>query len=123
LFLGNVPIAENDTVITLTAYHFKNMKCLTNLTEADKKRIAARKARGKSHKRTKEQRQEMSKRMIDKWQDKEFRSKMEAVNVGRIISDETRAKMSKARTGKKPDSLARLAMSEAQIKRWAMNRN
>jgi hypothetical protein len=98
------------------------MKCLTDLTEADKKRIAARKARGKSHKRTKEQRQEMSKRMIDKWQDKEFRYKMEAVNVGRIISDETMAKMSKARIGKKPDSLARLAMSEAQIKRWSSNK-
>jgi hypothetical protein len=97
------------------------MKCLTNLTEADKKRIAARKARGKSHKRTKEQKQEMSKRMIDKWQDKEFRSKMESVNVGRVISDETRAKMSKSRTGKKPDALARLAMSEAQIKRWSRN--
>lgn len=100
------------------------MKCLTDkdLSPADKKRIAKRRARGKSHPKTKEQKQAASKRMLKLWQNVEYRDHATKAATGKVASEETRKKMSKAHTGKKHDHLAKQAMSEAQKERWARYR-
>lgn len=92
------------------------MKCLTekDLSQADKARIAKRRARGKSHPKTKEQKQAESKRMMNLWQNVEYRDHATKAASGKVISAETRLKMSKAHTGHKHDHLAKQAMLEAQ---------
>lgn len=94
----------------------KKMKCLTekDLTKADKARIAKRRARGKSHPKTKEQKQAASKRMMEKWQNVAYRDQVTKALTGKVPSEEARKKMSQSHTGYKHDNLAKQTMSESQ---------